>query len=163
MMKLLTGAMLAGAVPAPALAQEQAPSAPPPLTRDGVQAMVRQHFDRIDADHDGKVTRTEAEAARGSMQRGGGGASSPPSQGGKAPGHRMRGMDGAGMMGMLNGRTFDRVDANGDGTVTAEEATASALRLFDAADTDHDGTISSQERDAARARMIAERIRDRQQ
>jgi len=187
MRKYLIGIALAGAAAMPACAQEQggAPPPPPPgpqapLTRDAVQAMVRAHFEHADANHDGKVTLKEAEAARGAMRRGPGGRP-PAGQDGPPPGAPggpggPAGMDtggppppppgmaagrgmgpGMGMFGMLNGRTFERIDANHDGKVTAPEAEAGALRMFDAADTDHDGTISPDEHQAVRERMMAQR------
>jgi Ca2+-binding EF-hand superfamily protein len=51
---------------------------------------------------------------------------------------------------------FKKVDADGDGTISRQEAEANAPRLakhFDEIDTDHDGTLTREELRAARKAM----------
>lgn len=59
--------------------------------------------------------------------------------------------------GPLAGMVWDKLDANGDGMVTAEEIAAAAKARFDAADTDGDGFISESEMTAAAEAREAER------
>jgi hypothetical protein len=51
-----------------------------------------------------------------------------------------------------HGDMFARLDANHDGVVTREEATAAALARFDRADTNHDGKIDQSEIAAMKAK-----------
>jgi hypothetical protein len=115
-------------------------------------------FDRLDTNRDGNISRSEFESA-------------PPRQerrvvihtnrdGAGAPGamRGMRGMRMGGMgMGGLRGAMFDMADANRDGRVTLQEATAAAYRHFDMADVNRDGQITSDERMQMRQRMRTER------
>ncbi|THD35240.1 MAG: ca2+ sensor protein [Sphingomonas sp.] len=108
-------------------------------TRDDALAKADQRFDRMDANHDGKIDATEMAAMRpvgalGTMPPAppAGGAVPPP-----APG----------------GRMFARLDANGDGVIDRAEFRAQALRRFDRIDANHDGKIDAAERQAARDAM----------
>ena len=119
-------------------------------------------FDRIDADHNGAISRDEfaaMHAQRGERgvragRHGMGGAEMP------APGmagHRMAGRHG--MHGGMGGRGMmlgKMADTNNDGTITQGEFTAAALAHFDKADADHNGTVTSAERKAARDAMKAQ-------
>ena len=54
-------------------------------------------------------------------------------------------------------KRFERLDANGDGLITADEHDAAAAkrmdRMFDRIDTDGDGVITEAEREAAKEAM----------
>jgi Ca2+-binding EF-hand superfamily protein len=52
---------------------------------------------------------------------------------------------------------FDMADANRDGRVTLQEATAAAYRHFDMADVTRDGQITREERIQMHQKMRAER------
>ena len=96
-------------------------------------------FERMDTNKDGSISRAEFDAAHQAMA-------------GKmlgGPGKRMLRMH-AGM----GGRLFETADANNDGRVSLQEATAAAASHFDQADANRDGTLSGDEMRAAhKARM----------
>jgi hypothetical protein len=150
----LIAATIAGLAAMPALAQPaDAPPAGRPTTRAEIQAAAQTQFTRLDANHDGAITRDEFETARN-------GTATPPAAGAGGDSSSAAPMRrGRGMMGGLNARWFDRVDADGDGRVTLAEVQAAATTLFDMADTDHDGTISPAERAIATELMRAKRLR----
>lgn len=84
-------------------------------------------FDRADSNRDGIVTRGEFEAAR-ALGR-----------------HRM--MAGGPMrMHAMAGHMFEMADADKDGRVSLQEATAMSLRHFDSADSNRDGLVTREER-----------------
>jgi hypothetical protein len=97
-------------------------------------------FDRMDANHDGSLSRDEYLAYRA---RGPRAARGPHVAGAPRP-HR------ASLGWGFTGRWFDRVDADHDGRVSLAEAQRAATSLFDRLDTNHDGTLSPDERAAAR-------------
>lgn len=141
-----------------------------PLRRADVEQQLKDQFARLDANHDGVLTREEA-AADGS-QRGPGGPGVRGGAGG--PGTELfdrldtnhdgmlsrdefaalrtmfRGGGGGGFGGgsMLGRNWFDRVDANHDGKVTLDEMMKTALGSFDRVDANHDGVITPEEREA---------------
>jgi Ca2+-binding EF-hand superfamily protein len=103
-------------------------------------------FDRLDANHDGNISRQEFMAGgqqvrqeRVFIMRDGSGPSEP--------GMKMH-MRGMGMHG-FGGHLFDMADANHDGRVSLAEAQAAALAHFDKADVNHDGRITPEERQQA--------------
>jgi hypothetical protein len=111
-------------------------------------------FDRLDANRDGNISRSEFESAHAQRQerrvvirekREGAGASGA-----------MHGMRHGGGMGGLGGHMFDMADANRDGRVTMQEATAAAYRHFDMADVNRDGKITREERMQMHQRMRTE-------
>jgi len=112
-------------------------------------------FDKLDANHDGNISRQEFMAAQQARQervivmREGG---APGTPGG--PGMRMH-MRGIGMG--FGGRMFDMADANHDGRVSLAEAQAAALAHFDKADLNHDGKLTPEERQQAHQMMRAQR------
>lgn len=158
MTKLLIGGLIAAAFTAslPALAQPApvAGTAPPraaqaPKSRADVQSAVARRFARVDANHDGFVSKAEAEALqakRGERQE-------------QHADKRAARFDPA--------KVFSRLDANKDGTITRAEAEAAQTArmaakgkpaaahamafggLFDRADKNRDGNISRAEFDAA--------------
>jgi hypothetical protein len=59
----------------------------------------------------------------------------------------------------LGGRMFELADANRDGRVTVQEATATALQRFDRTDANRDGQLTREERQQARQQRRAQRQR----
>lgn len=110
-------------------------------------------FDKLDADKNGQLSRSEFTSPQGETREGDRGEHRHPGMGGMH-GHGMRGM---GMMGGgMSKMWFERLDANKDGKVTLAEAEAKALVMFDKADANHDGTVTPEERKAAHEKMRAE-------
>jgi Ca2+-binding EF-hand superfamily protein len=113
--------------------------------------MLARLFERADTNRDGRLTEAEFAAApagrRGMGRRMGGGG------GGMGEGVSA-GMGGSGAM-------MRQADTNGDGVLTREESVAGALRLFDRIDRDGNGSISAAEREAAMTAFAA--MRDRLQ
>ena len=109
-------------------------------------------FNRLDTNRDGNVSRSEF-AARPTRE-GRRQVTFTDRNGEQRPAHarmmRMR-------MGGLGGAMFDMADANRDGRVTLQEATAAAYRHFDTADVNRDGQITREERMQMHQRMRAER------
>lgn len=101
-------------------------------------------FSQLDADGDGSLSQAEFDAGRPSGGPGGGavGGMPPPPPGG--PG-------GPGGASASNGTTYDPLDTNEDGVVSASEQAAGAEQadaitaLFKTIDTDSDSSISSDE------------------
>ncbi|MEA3061163.1 MAG: hypothetical protein QOJ94_944 [Sphingomonadales bacterium] len=113
-------------------------------------------FARLDANHDGVVTRDEF------MNAGPGSARVERRvfvmRDGDGPGR-----DGPGMgprAGAMRGHMIERMDSNHDGRVSLAEAEARALEAFDRADANHDGVVTPEERAAARGAM-RERFQER--
>lgn len=126
MKKLLVMAALAASlVSAPALAQapEGGGFMQRDFTRQQAQQMADMMFQRLDANHDGVLTRTEADqgAAQFSSPRGGG--------------------------------RIQRMIAQAFGntqSITLQQFEAQALARFDAQDLNHDGTVTAAERQQVR-------------
>jgi Ca2+-binding EF-hand superfamily protein len=160
------------AAPAPA-----APNGPPPMRRADVERQLREQFQRLDANHDGVLTREEAAADQGQRGPGAGGERGRSDElfdrldtnhdgmlsreefagmramfrGGGGGGWGGRG----GGMFSLNGDWFDRIDVNHSGKVTLDQLLGTVLGLFDRVDTNHDGVISPAEREAFAQTMRA--------
>jgi hypothetical protein len=96
------------------------------VTRQQTQQMTDMMFQRFDINHDGVLTRQEAE--QGAAQMGGG---DEGRRGGRAE--------------RMIARLFGDQQS-----VTLAQAEAQALARFDAQDLNHDGVVSSAERDQAR-------------
>jgi Ca2+-binding EF-hand superfamily protein len=111
------------------------------MTRDEVAAHVRKMFDRLDANHDGYVTREEANAFLGQMgdMR-----------------ERMEGMRQR-MDGMRERTEKVRFKIENRFEVRGDEAEGRGA-LFDKLDTNHDGVISRQEFMNGRAHMHENRM-----
>lgn len=105
------------------------------MTRTQAQQMADSMFQKLDANHDGTLTRAEAEQA--AAQMGGG-------QGGQGPGGRFA------------ARMIDRLFSGGD-SVTLAQFEAQALARFDRQDLNHDGTVTADERQQARDARRQER------
>jgi hypothetical protein len=117
-------------------------------------------FDRLDANHDGSISRQEFVSAQPQIQEqrvmimrnGPDGAPGAPGE----PGMKMR-MHGMGMGMGMGGHLFEMADANHDGRVSMAEAEAAALQHFDRADVNHDGKITPDERGQAHRMIRIER------
>lgn len=121
-------------------------------------ARQAQMFDRLDTDRNGSISRAEFDAHRaGPGGRGGPDGDRPMGRHMGGPGGRHGGPDGD-MGGMML-----RADANGDHALTKAEFVNAALARFDAADTNKDGTVSVAEHQAARQAMKARWQQMRQQ
>ena len=140
-----------------ALAQDAPPPSPPPpphggmfmhadankdgiVTRAELLADVDGRFGKVDANHDGKITADERQAAGKAMRE------ARTERGGE--GRRGKRMVGPGMRG-------PRADADKDGVVTLDEVRAPALKLFAYVDRNNDGNVDKAEsesfRDATRS------------
>ena len=121
--------------------------------------MYQQMLAKLDKDGDGQISdqeKSEARAARG--PRGGQGAR--PARG-VSEGEGMRGKGPGGRMGgEIPQEVLDRLDTNGDGTVSEEERAAGKAQreakhqeVIATYDQDGDGTLNEEERAAAREAM----------
>jgi len=95
-----------------------------PISRAEVIAAAKAQFQKIDANHDGVVTRAEFDAYR-ARQSAAGGDDNPFTH--------------------VGSHWFDHADANGTGRVTLQQAEQHPLQLFDMADMNHDRVISPSE------------------
>ena len=146
---LVTIALGATIVATQAAAQDSAPPPPPPgvapmaggegrhhhggwaqedMTRAQAQQMADTMFQRFDLNHDGVVTRQEAEQARAQMGFGG---------------DRVEKM-------------IDRAFGTAQ-SLTLQQFEAQSLARFDRDDLNHDGVVTAAERQQARAQLKAER------
>ena len=100
-------------------------------TRQQAQQRADLMFQRLDANHDGTVTRQEAEQAAAQMGQGG--------RGGK-----------------FAARLVERLFA-GAASVSQAQFEAQALQRFDRQDLNHDGTVTADERQQARAARAQQR------
>jgi hypothetical protein len=105
------------------------------MTRQQAQQRADRLFQRLDANHDGVLTRQEAEQA--ALQMGGQGG-----QGGRG--------------GRFAARMVERLFAAGD-SVTQAQFDAQALARFDRQDLNHDGVVTADERQQARGQRRQER------
>jgi Ca2+-binding EF-hand superfamily protein len=135
--------------------------------QERIQERMSTRFDKLDANHDGSISRSEfdgAMAARAEHRREGGpgmgngrmgrGADREAMRDGAPRGGRMahRG-GGMGGMGGFGANMLERLDSDHDGRVSLAEAQARALAMFDRADANRDGTVTQDERRAARERF----------
>lgn len=109
-------------------------------------------FARMDTNNDGALTQAELETARDQRQKMRGERRGKRAERRGQPGQR-------GMRGMRMGRGggFDRLDANGNGSVTLAEFQAPQVERFQRIDANNDGTLTQAERQAAREQMRANR------
>lgn len=114
-------------------------------------ARTGQMFDKIDTDKNGSINRAEFVAAHNGMGGEHEGMDHGKMGGPGGPGGRMGGRMGGGGAGMM----LRMADANNDGAVTRDEATAAALKHFDRMDADKDGQVTKAERAAAMKAMGA--------
>jgi hypothetical protein len=97
------------------------------MTRQQAQQMADDMFQRFDANHDGVLTRQEAEQAAAQF-------------------------DGSGHAERMFDRMFGDLQS-----LTLQQAEAQALSRFDRDDLNHDGTVTGEERQQARAALKAQR------
>lgn len=97
------------------------------MTRAQAQQQADAMFQRFDINHDGVITRQEAEQA--AAQYGAGGRAE---------------------------RMIDRIFGDSQ-SITQQQFEAQALARFDRDDANHDGVVTSAEREQARAQLKAER------
>jgi Ca2+-binding EF-hand superfamily protein len=116
-------------------------------------ARQKARFDRVDANHDGQVSYAEFSAKH--AQRDGARKERMARRGerradgiGHRGGHRFAMPDFARRAGMIR-----LADADKDGTITKAEFQAARLQRFDRLDADHDGTVTGDEVKAARDNM----------
>lgn len=127
-------------------------------------------FDRIDTNRDGSISREEFAKVRENRVERRIVMREKLKEGEAAPSDGKGGVSHNGAMGLmqhpggydarrggLGGRMFDMADANKDGRVTLQEATAAAYRHFDMADANRDGQVTREERMQMRQKMRAER------
>ncbi|QIK97283.1 hypothetical protein G7076_11080 [Sphingomonas sp. HDW15A] len=171
--------------PAPATPMAASPMMQMPQTRDGVVAMVREHFTQMDSNRDGFLTRDEMQAMRGErhakrMAMRGKTAGTPgagaferldtnrdnmisreefDSMRTMRQAHRgeRAGKRGQHMAMRGPGMMMRRADADKDGRVTLAEAQAAAVRHFDMVDVNHDGRITPEERQQMRQQRMQQR------
>ena len=124
---LLGVAFAATIVSSQAVAQDHGGRMQQDMTRQQAQQMADGMFQRFDLNHDGVVTRQEAEQA--ASQFGGGRRAE---------------------------KTIARVFASSQ-SITLPQFEAQALARFDRDDINHDGVVTAAERQQARAQLKAER------
>ncbi len=142
---LTLAAMVAAGLSTAALAQDAPP--PPPEPELGMD------FEALDADKDGKVTEAEIAAAMAAKL-----AAADTNKDGKLSAEElvaMREQERAARQLEMAKMMVTRLDRDGDGLVSAEELAAGPRQptLFERMDTNGDGAITKDEADAARARM----------
>jgi Ca2+-binding EF-hand superfamily protein len=111
-------------------------------------------FERLDTNRDGQIARAEFDAAHAQRQQR---IAARDKDGDGRPDARRAGA--ARRLAGLGGRMFELADANRDGRVTVQEATATALQRFDRADANRDGQLTREERQQARQQRRAQRQR----
>ena len=136
---LATVALGAAFVAAPVLAQTPAPAGGGGMmqrdqSRQEAQQRADTMFQMIDGNHDGTVTRAEADQAVAQFQAN-------------------RGDNGGRSGGRLQ-RMIDDAFASSQ-SLTLQQFEAQSLARFDAADTNHDGVVTAAERQQARAQQAA--------
>lgn len=187
--KILVTALCGVAIAIPALAAmahgDMSAMHAEPMTKAAVEAKIKTHFAKVDANADGYIVKAEAEAAHGkimgdmrdrhfkSMDANGDGSISRAEfdarhgSGAAAGGEGHEGEHKVGMMqhgshmgprarGMMGHHMFERADADKDGRVSLAEALAKPMAHFDKVDANKDGTITPEERKAAHEKMRAE-------
>lgn len=107
------------------------------------EARQRIRFDRVDTNHDGQVSYAEFTAARARFAQA---RKDHPAQHSGRFGQHGRGFAGRGGMVRL-------ADADKDGVITKAEFEGAALQRFDRLDANHDGTVTREEAKAARDNM----------
>ena len=105
-------------------------------TRDQAKQMSDMMFQQLDANHDGTLTRAEAEQAAQQFAAARGGDAS----------------SGGGRMGRMIDRLFGTAES-----LTLPQVEEQSLARFDAMDLNHDGTVTAAERQQAREQRIAQR------
>ncbi|MBW0007904.1 MAG: hypothetical protein JO335_09365 [Sphingomonas sp.] len=105
-------------------------------TRAEAQQRTDMMFQMLDANHDGTVTRDEANQALANFQASRGGDDNGGQRGGRLQ------------------RMIDEAFATSQ-SLTLQQFEAQSLARFDAADANHDGIVTAAERQAARGQQAA--------
>ena len=132
---------------------------------DGPMGNPGAAFDRLDANHDGSISRDEfAKAREMRIERK---VVINGTQGDDHAGMKMHGMGGEKMGGEKMGggklgggmgkQMLKMADANNDGRITLPEMTSAALQRFDRTDTNHDGVVTKDERQAMHQQRMQQR------
>ena len=129
---VLLAALGAAVLPAAALAQNGGGMMQKDQTRAEAQQRTDMLFQMLDANHDGTVTRDEANQALAAFQA-------------------SRGDDNGHRGGRLQ-RMIDEAFATSQ-SLTLQQFEAQSLARFDAADLNHDGVVTAAERQAARGQQ----------
>ena len=108
-------------------------------TWDETWTFVQRRFNSADADHDGGLTRQEAEALRPANRRGGG------AQGGGGAGATPPTADQAARQSRFGDVVFRSIDANRDGRVTLDEVRPAIEARFRGLDADADNSVTRNE------------------
>ena len=116
---------------------------------DGPMGNPGAMFDRLDANHDGSISRDEF--ARGHKMR----IERKVVMNDGAGGNGGTGGDRQNMMHahQMGSHMLKKADSNNDGRISLSEMTAVALQRFDRADTNHDGVITGDERQSMHQQM----------
>lgn len=133
------------------------------------EARQRARFDRMDADGNGQVSYEEMQAAREGQREArqarraeaGERRGEAGERRGRRGAHRMA-MRGAGPQ--MMGQRLRQADTDGDNAISQAEFTAAALARFDRVDANSDGTVTAEERQAQRSErrgQMRERMRER--
>lgn len=129
------------------------------MTRAQATQMANAHFDRMDANKDGKLDRADREAVHARMAaemfdrldaNRDGSISRDEWNAGAA---RMAQMHAAGGRPMMRHMKMMMADEDGDRAISRDEFVKRALDHFDRADANRDGKISAEEREQAHAAM----------
>jgi Ca2+-binding EF-hand superfamily protein len=121
------------------------------------EARRQEAFNRVDADHSGGISYEEFAALRDQRIERRGDRRGP--EGARFERRRPGGPDGRG--GRMGGRGIIRgADADHDGAITQAEFAAASLARFDRVDANKDGTISADERPQPRRMRMMRRPRD---
>lgn len=157
MKKWIAGTALLTLVAVPALAHMKGHADHKgPETRAEAEARIKAHFAEVDADKDGAISRTEADAFHAKMRKDHGDrmfaridtdGNGQISRAEFDAHHAGKDHDGKG-----HDRMFTTADSNSDGKVTQAEA----LMVFDKADADKNGIVTPEERHAAMMSGMAE-------
>ena len=115
------------------------------ITRDEYLAGMKRQFGELDLDRDGRIT----DADLPPMMRGRMALAGSEAEGGKGKRHAQRGP-----LGLLAG-----ADANKDGVITWEEASAWASMQFARHDRTNDGVVDAADVEALRTEMVAYRVK----
>ena len=134
---------------------------PRTITRDEFNARHAAMFDKLDTNHDGKLTPDEMMAGHHMMMMHHGGAGDHGTMDMPAPppgGHMMyMNEDGPGdhqvRIEIRRHGGPDEMDANHDGRLSFEEFAAPMREVFDEMDANHDGFIDKAEQEAAHHHM----------
>jgi Ca2+-binding EF-hand superfamily protein len=158
-MRKLTLSLVAGAaaLTVGGVAYAQAPQ----LTRAAVEQRSDKAFDRLDANHDGKLDQADrADRQKARFDRVDANHDGQLSYAeftamhGQGDGARAgRGHRGEHRMAMRRGGMVRMADADRDGAITKAEFRTAALTRFDRLDADKDGTVTRDEAKAARDSM----------